>query len=392
MLRSSRGVRLAAVLSVIIAASVTGCGAEQTGAPASESAGPIEAFKNSVYADMAGDEHHVWALVAGHDASDAPLGMRIYERARLRGWRELPSVPWTTHARGALAIAGWHGRPCVAVPRRERGSGDAGLCLSSNGWRSISDASAIDGQTIRQLTSYRGALLTIVTRSEQGTRLTNHTIYRWAGQKWRRVGSPIRARSGIPALGRTGEASAAPDLLIESTGAKPPTRTIYRFADGEWTPAVDPIERATIGPNVSGPVTRDGTTWVAVTEASRTPWRFSVLQRRSNETGRWQRRTLNSGRGNAQGGVYPGHSGVWAIWVESLPLKSGPVPFTEQIWAARLDRDEIRPVSLHSGPSVGPGDLTVVDAAGATWALYMSTTRNQGMRTFVRALPDDARP
>ncbi|MGB7157060.1 MAG: hypothetical protein WBD40_03275 [Tepidisphaeraceae bacterium] len=378
---------IVALASVLIAASVTSsCGTG--GAEAQDStASPTDAFKNTVYADMAGDERHLWVLVAGHDLDDTPNGMRVYERnVDQRDWRELPPIPWTTLGRGSFAIAGWRGRPCVTVPRSDPRSGDVMMCLFNDEWRSITDDSPLDHQTIDQLTAYDDALFAITTSSQNGTRRTSHAIYRWDRERWQRLGAPVQAQSGIAALGQTGSGGLAPDLLIESTGGRPASRAIYRLSGGTWKAVGDRIEDASIGPNVSGPVTRAGTTWVAVTEANRTPWRFSVL-RRTSSSGRWHRRALNISRGNAQGAVYPGHAGTWAIWVESLPRNSRAVPFSERIWAARLDTAGSRPISLHSGLSIGPGDITISDGAGGTWALYMTTTPSHGLRAVVRALP-----
>jgi hypothetical protein len=381
-------------LIVLVCAIVAAVATSSCGAGAGKSlrpAGPAAAFRNVVYADLAGDEDHVWALVAGRDSDERPLGIRVYERKRQSGWRAMRAVPWTTSGRGVFAIAAWRGRPCVAVPHSDAEAGDSILCSSGGRWKSVLDVSALEDETVGSLDSHRGRLLTTTTRTRQGTGSTTHTIRSWTGETWRQIGDPIEVRSGIAALGRTGRHRMAPDVLVETTGATPPTRSIYGFRDGRWTPVGAPIKHATIGPNVSGPVSRFRTTWVAVNEAGLTPWRFSVW-RRDSPSGPWRARTLNTGRGNAQGAVYPGNAGVWAIWVESHPRRSGALPFSERIWAARLDDGDARPVSLHRGPSVGPGDLAVVDGAGATWALYMSTTPSGGMALHIRTLPDDEHP
>jgi hypothetical protein len=262
-------------------------------------------------------------------------------------------------------------------------------CLSDGRWQSISAGSTIDRHAIGQLVSYRDALLTITTRSDPRTRTTVHRVSRWSNGMWRQVGRSFSARSGIVALGRTGTSPLSPDLVVESTGVMPPTREVYRLTEGRWERVGRPINDAAIGPNVSGPVSREGTTWVAVNEADREPWRFSVVSRTRRPTAHWRRRVLNIGRGNAQGAVFPGHGGVWAIWTESLPTKDAAVPFNERVWAARVDRRDAA-ILLHAGPSVGPGDLAVVEGAGATWALSMQTTRNLGMRAHIRRLPDHA--
>lgn len=379
-----RGLAIAIVMSSVCATS--SCASDEARVPASSP--PAAAFENVVYADLAGDERHVWALVAGRDGDAEGLGMRVFERTNEDDWRALPPIPWTTQGRGGFSIAAWRGQPCVAVPAGGMDARSVIACMMRGRWRSISERSPVDHASIGRLTAHEGSLFTIATRSAARQGRTAHAVYRWSRGRWQQIGRPLHARAGIPALGTTGGGTVAPDVLLENSGVGPATRVVYRFSAGRWAAVGKSIEDVAEGPNVSGPVSDAGTTWAAVTEARRMPWRFSVMHR-SSDSGRWHRRTLNVGSGNAQGAVYPAGAGVWAVWVESLPRsQNAAFPFSEKIWAARVDRDQSAPIRLHAGPSVGPGNFTIVDGAGTTWVLYMTTTTSHGMQIHVRPLLD----
>jgi hypothetical protein len=120
-----------------------------------------------------------------------------------------------------------------------------------------------------------------------------------------------------------------------------------------------------------------------------TPWRFSVFSRRG-ATGAWRQTAggpLNETSGYAQGAIAPADGGhIWAIWVEDIP-QPGRFPFIERVYAVRVDDRSTPPIRLHSGVSIGPGDLRIATGAGATWAMYMATAPNGTLHTRVRKLP-----
>jgi hypothetical protein len=217
--------------------------------------------------------------------------------------------------------------------------------------------------------------------------MTRNVVYRWNGQGWSRLGEPVTSRSGIAALGSSSSQS-IPDLLVESTGQQVPARTVYHLKNGHWIRVGATIDGVGIGPNTSGPVHVSGQTWLSVNEANSNPWRAQVFRRVSAD-GPWSTRTLNVGPGSAQGWVFAAGDSVWAIWIESVPRSDGPFPFNERIFAERVDETPSRATLLHAGLSVGPGDAVVTAGAGRTWALYMRSTRSQGMQVDVRALADD---
>ena len=129
-----------------------------------------------------------------------------------------------------------------------------------------------------------------------------------------------------------------------------------------------------------------------VNEANVTPWRFSVFSRRGS-TGAWRLAAdgpLNTTSGYAQGAIAPAGGHIWAIWVEDIPQR-GRFPFKERVFAVRVDAGSLSPIMLHSGASIGPGDLRIATGAGGTWAMYMATAPNGTLHTRVRRVPVSGR-
>jgi hypothetical protein len=378
-----------AIPLVVVGALLTGCG-DSASARADS---PATAFEQAMNADIAGDRDHLWAVVVGRDSREGAIGARVYEmRSAGGGWRQLPPIEQAVDTTLPLSAVALNGRPCAGMGTGSRSRPSAVVCLEGTSWRDIAAGSPVSRSQLIQLVRHRDSLLALVSprgasAAVQRSRRTLHDVYRWDGERWKRLGDRLTSSSGIAQLGASDDGASLPQIVIEETGSKPPTRRVYAFGSGRWRQSGTTLTARTVGPTTSGPITADGKTWLAVNEANVTPWRFSVFNRRGS-TGAWRLAAggpLNETSGHAQGSIAPAGGHVWAIWVEDTP-HPGRFPFKERVFAARID-DHLRPIELHSGASIGPGDLRIATGAGATWAMYMATAPNGTLQTRVRRLP-----
>jgi len=374
---------------VVVGALLTGCGD-------SAAAGrdvPATAFEQAMNADIAGDRNHLWAVVVGRDTRRGAIGARAYEmRSTGGGWRLLPPIDRAVDTTLPVTAVALHGRPCAGMGTGSRSRPSAVVCLDGTSWRDIAAGSPVARAQLIQVVQHDDSLLALVAprgnAAAQRSRRTLHEIYRWNGERWQRLGDRLTSSSGIAQLGASDDAAALPELVIEETGTRPPTRRVYAFHGGRWRQSGTLLDGQTVGPTTSGPITADGRTWLAVNEANVTPWRFSIFSRRGS-TGTWREAPggpLNTTSGYAQGALAPADGHIWAIWAEDTP-QPGRFPFTERVFAERVDDRAMPPIRLHSGASIGPGDLRIVSGAGGTWAMYMATAQNGTLHTRIRRLP-----
>ncbi len=76
----------------------------------------------------------------------------------------------------------------------------------------------------------------------------------------------------------------------------------------------------------------------------------------------------------------------WAIWQENRPIRGGI--FQTAFYAAALGTRAPGPARrLWRGRSIGPSDLSVVQAQGITWALYMPGRSREDPRLRVVLKP-----
>lgn len=345
-------------------------------------------------ADIAGDRDHLWAVVVGRDSRKEAIGARAYEmRADGRAWRLLPPIDRAVDTALPVTAVALHGRPCAGMGTGSRSRPSAVVCLDGTSWRDIAAGSPVSRGQLIQLVQHHDSLLALVSprrasAAARRSRRTLHDIYHWDGARWKRLGNRLTSSSGIAQLGASDDAATLPQLVIEETGSKPPTRRVYAFRSGRWRQSGTTLDGRTVGPTTSGPITDEGKTWLAVNEANVKPWRFSIFNRRGS-AGAWRLAAggaLNETSGHAQGAIARADGRIWAIWVEDIP-RPGRFPFTERVFAARVDH-RAPPIMLHSGASIGPGDLSIATGAGATWAMYMATAPNGTLHTRVRRLPN----
>lgn len=397
--------RLSLSLPVAAAMLVVGfgaCGCGSASAPAAQattSQVPIEgAFRYAMGLDAAGDANRLWVYLTGRERDDEPLlSQRLFERDRAGSWRELPAPPVQLNVQSEAFVTEAGGHLCFAYTRQQAhtGANESGVaCRDGGGWRSHAPQFApIRDGSVEQLVAYRGAPTVLVRPACSGrTCASGGTIdvtYRWSGGRWRQLGRRIASSGGIPAM--TAEGSRLLLSLSETGGAAVGApRTVYELRDGSWRQLGAPLVGRTIGPSVSGPQRVDGRTWIAVNEANRDPWRFSLFSRRGADDA-WRQyldRPLNVGSGHAQGAITTAGGRLWATWSEER-AKPGRFPFWERLYAARIDPDGTarpRPIELRAGLSIGPPSMQLVCGAGATWALYLATTSWGGYDPRLRRL------
>lgn len=387
-----RPLHLSFTLCALLALSTAlgACGDSRAAAAAND--GPAGAFRYAMNVRAAGDEQRLWVHVTGRDSDDderlVPL---VFERGRAGAWRTLPQPPVRLGVNGGVSLAAAGGRPCAAYSRV---SGSTVLCFDGARWRRLGGArDPLAGQLVTQLAEQGGRLLALAQAACRsrgcGARRTLSLVYRWDDRAWRRRGDAIGSAGGIAQLGTPQPGQPLQLSIGETGGVAGSPRTVYRLAGDRWERVGAPLDGLTIGPSVSGPQQVAGTTWLAVNEANRDPWRFSVYAR-SGAGGAWRQhdgRPLNVGPGHAQGAIADTGSRLWASWSEEQPHR-GRFPFAERLYAAPLDPagGTTRPIELRAGLSIGPPDLQVVCGAGRTWAVYQATTRWGGFDTRVRAL------
>lgn len=343
-------------------------------------------------ADIVGDRDHLWAVVIGRDSRKGAIGARAYEmRSTDGGWRPLPRIDRAVDTTLPLTAVVLDGRPCAGMGTGSRSRPSAVVCLEGTSWRDIAAGSPVSSSQLIQLVGHRDTLLALVSprggsAASERSRRTLHEVYRWDGHAWKRLGDRLTSSSGIAQLGASEDARQPPQLVIEETGSRPPSRRVYSLRDGRWRESGAALSGPTVGPTTSGPITADDRTWIAVNEANKTPWRFSVFSRRGS-TDAWRPAPgspLNVTIGHAQGSITLAGGHVWAIWVEDIPQR-GRFPFKERVFASRVGVGS-PPILLHGGRSIGPGDLRIATGAGATWAMYMATTPDGTLQTRVRRL------
>jgi hypothetical protein len=388
-------IRLVIQIGLVFAAVVfAACGESGVGASSSPATDPSAAFRYAVNAGVAGDADHVWALVVGHDRpNDDDLRARIYERGQASRWKELPPIADGVSSDFEVSAAAFDGRPCVGMVRPGQRPESVVLCQGSSAWQDISEGSALERGVLLQLVSGDDGLLALVAPPPSLARkVVDYAVYRWRGTEWSRTGAPLRTAPGIAQLGTSEGKAAIPDLVIETTQKSRTRRTVYSLKQNRWARSGKPITNATMGPTTSGPIVDGTTTLLGVNEANTNPWRFSVYSR-SGADEVWRHRALNVGRGHAQGSLYLAGDTVWAAWMESLPRR-GRFPFSERVWVARVNDSlaNVDPIEIHSGLSVGPGDLDIVEGAGQSWMAYMTTTKAGRFQARFSALPSQDGP
>jgi hypothetical protein len=394
--------RLSLSLPVAAAMLVFGfgaCGYGSASAPAAQATNsqvPIEgAFRYAMDLDAAGDANRLWVYLTGRDRDDKPLlSQRLFERDRAGSWRELPAPPVQLNLQSQAFVAEADGRLCFAYTRQQAGTdaNESGVaCRDAGGWRPYAPRfTPIRSGAVEQLVGYRGAP-TVLVRPACSKRdcPSVDVAYRWDDGRWSRLAPGMASSGGISTMTADGSQLL---LSISETGgaAAGAPRTVYELQEGRWRQLGAPLVGRTIGPSVSGPQRVDGRTWIAVNEANRDPWRFSLFSRRGVDDA-WRQylgRPLNVGAGHAQGAITTVGGRLWATWSEER-AKPGRFPFWERLYAARIDPDGAtrpRPIELRAGLSIGPPSMQLVCGAGATWALYLATTRWGGYDPRLRRL------
>lgn len=372
-----------------LSAAVGACGESRA---ASRPDGPTGAFRYAMSARAAGDAQRLWIHVTGRDRADEErLVPLLFERGRSGGWRRLPRPPVRLDVNGGVSVAAVGGRLCAAYSRL---TGSTVLCFDGERWRRLGgERGPVATKLVAQLAEDDGRLVALAQGECKRRACAGRTLsiaYRWDGAAWRQLGDAIGSSAGIAQLGAPEPGQALEMSITETGNVSGSPRTVYRLADGRWKRFGPPLGGHTIGPSVSGPQQIADTTWLAVNEANRDPWRFSVFSRNGAD-GRWQQysgRPLNVGRGHAQGAIADVGETLWASWSEERPQR-GRFPFSEHLYAVPLDpagSASPRPIELRSGRSIGPPDLQVVCGAGRTWSVYQATTSWGGYDTRVREL------
>lgn len=153
--------------------------------------------------------------------------------------------------------------------------------------------------------------------------------------------------------------------------------TQHRSRHWSFTGAFSDIR---LGPQVNGPV-RDGLQIVnAGTDAeTEGPWELTLQKWAGKSWSPAGEGPLNSGDGNAQGGLDPVGSRIWVTWLQNAPAVKGLFPTT--IHAALLDPTNShleRELLLWSGSSFGPGPTQAVQFRGKPAFLYLRHRRTRG--------------
>ncbi len=258
-----------------------------------------------------------------------------------------------------VSVAYGRSAPCVGylTPR----NGTALGCLRNGRWAPLPRAGLPRSPFSFARLTARGSRLVALYAAPQRA-----AAYELKGRRWHRLGGPVRTDGAIVALGENLRSDTPVDLALNDVRSK--TRRICTFDGSRWSKSAA-LRGIGPGPMPSGPVRVGRTVYLAVVDASTSPWVMSVHKLAG---ARWStaRQQLNQTDGNAQGTIRENDGVVWASWQESRPLQSGA--FATSMFAQPLTPGS-RPTSLWRGESIGPGAIETIDSTGGVWAMYMPT-------------------
>jgi hypothetical protein len=327
--------------------------------------------------------------IAGFDRRD-DFGVRLFQKDG--AWRSFPAPPQKPSGDSPTSIAvakldGSNPEPCLGYAAKVSGK-PVVTCWVEGTWNDHPARDLRDASLLQIASDPSGGLLALFLdhpTSEEAT----YRLLRLSADGWADEGPPVAAPSTVARLGINAYGANGQPTIGVTTQATQATRYVLRLVDGRWQKAGPSIHGAGMGPMVGGPVITKGGTLFPVTEATATPWAFSVQPARFESRGPLPEATeLSVGDGHAQGRLDSVGRDVWATWQEDEPLRSGG--FQVGIFAAKLHGDGSidEKVVLWRGKSIGPGSTQIVKFHGREFVLYMPSSANgKGLRTVVRPLP-----
>lgn len=342
-----------------------GCGTADSEPPARPSARAAAFSERADFADVyssdaTSDGRGTALAVAGRLSSQRSartLAVRLYTRSDDADWRRAPRLADAFDRSMPVSVAYRRSAPCVGyqTPR----NGTALGCLSGGRWSPLPRAGLPRSPSYFARLTARGPRLVALYATPRSA-----AVYQLTGRSWHRLGRPVPTGGAIVALGENLRAGAPVDLALTDVRTK--ARRVWTFDGSRWSKSAA-LRGIGAGPMPSGPVRVGRAVYLAVVDASKSPWVMSVHRLAGV---RWSaaRQRLNQTSGNAQGTIRENDGVVWVSWQESRPLQSGA--FATAMFAQPLTPGS-RPTALWSGESIGPGSIETIDATGGIWAMYM---------------------
>lgn len=348
-------------IAVLLAAALAaGCGqqAEPRQSPPQET-GALATFTDDHNAAVASDGRSAVLAVAG--VEEAKLRLRVLRTEDGSAWTPLPELGGPVDGDVPVRVSLRRGAPCVAVTRQERAEV---LCLGPDGtWRAIDAAPGGAWRSALDLTARGGVLYALAST---GGRVRAFASRGDGG--WRPTGPPLPAATGTAHFTADTTGAAQPGITT-MTMRRRPVRRILALRDGRWRAAAPALRGRGLGPSVGGAVRTGSGDVLAVNDASKPPWSFSVFSRKGRT---WQRRAFERSRGNAQGGVVVAGGRAYALWQEHADRGDGMFDARVALRAVSPRTGRLgKTVDVWTGRSIGPGDLGIFALRGRRFVHFM---------------------